>query len=842
MKKFLKGITDFIVNHAYVVLAVMLVIAGVSAYAATKVKINHDIMQYMPENSETSQGLDIMDDEFSEVNTSNYLIMFENLPNDQKNSTKEYLESVDGVKSVDYKDGDEYNREKDGNTYTLYSITFNCKAEATVAANAYHEIHDHFKNAKNENGEDEYTFFEKGDVSADNGEVLNILIILIAVGAAMVILTIMSESFIEPWLYLFAILIGVVINKGTNLIFPNVSHITNAIAAILQMALSMDYAIMLSARYRQERATEPDKKKAMREALRYSFASISASSVTTIVGLIVLVFMSFTIGRDMGYVLSKGVFLSLVSIFTTLPAMLLATDKLIMGSKKHTPRIKMDPLGKFAYGFRMFAFPVFVAIFIASFFLKGNVGIEYTSSAQDKIKDVFDETNQIAVIYKNDDESKVSDICHSYENDSSVKQVLCYGNTINEPEKYNEIKAKASDLGSSVDVEDYLLKTLYYHYYNQNEDNKMTLSDFVTFVQNNIERISNFVISSKMNKELSKSELASILEIDESKIDKLFVLYGANKSDSSLGQGVSNSTMTLNQFANFVKSDVLSGEYASELSSSEIEKINQLATFSDKSIINKNITASDLAKLLGINETDASQIMYYYAYLNADATSTKMTVKDLANFISTNKTIQSQLTTTDKQLLNSLFGNQDLMAIINSKMTGSYTSSEFVNGLVDLLTKTATEAGSGAKQAADAAIKYGQLAATATDPNVAAQYATAAKTAEAKAKALQAQALQLQTIGSSIDKDTLTAKSGQIYKVYQAEDDFAKTTLSPSNFVSFIINHANDAMLKGKISSDNLVKLNLAKFIMDSTKNDTKFSAKALSEKFGIDENKCRRL
>ena len=185
----------------------------------------------------------------------------------------------------------------------------------------------------------------------------------------MVILIIMSKSWVEPWLFLFSILLAVVMNKGTNIIFPNVSHITDAISAILQMALSMDYAIMLSTRYRQEKAKpdHPDKKTAMRHAMRYSFGAISSSSVTTVVGLIVLVLMSFTIGRDMGLVLSKGVILSLVSIFTSLPALLLMFDKLIEKTAKKTLTLKMDWFGRQSFNFHKFALPVFLLVFIGSF-------------------------------------------------------------------------------------------------------------------------------------------------------------------------------------------------------------------------------------------------------------------------------------------------------------------------------------------------------------------------------------------------------------------------------------------------------------------------------------------
>ncbi|MDO4967573.1 MAG: MMPL family transporter [Candidatus Saccharibacteria bacterium] len=631
----MKKLTDFIAEHSKVVLLAMVLIAGLSAFISQNVKINHDIMQYMPESSETSQGLDIMEEEFSEVTTSNYTVMFENLPEEERTEIKTYFEGVDGVKEVAYDDSEEYNREKDDAQYSLYSITVNGEADAENASKVYNEIHEHLKNAKTENGEEKYTFLEKGDVASDNGSVLNVVIIILAVGVALLIITIMSKSYIEPWLYLTSILIAVIINKGTNIIFPNVSHITDSISAVLQLALSMDYSIMLAARYRQERAKEDNKIEAMKKALNYAFSSISASSVTTIVGLAVLIFMSFTIGRDMGLVLSKGVLLSLVSIFTTLPAFLLIFDKPIINAKKHSPKLDMTLLGKFANAARHLALPVFALILVGSMILKGNVGIEYTGASNNKIGEIFEETNQVAVIYKNENESAISEICHEYEDNKNVKQALCYGNTIGEPEKYNEMKDKASELGSNLEVEDYLIKTLYYHYYNPDEDNTMTLEQLVLFIQNEIEnnpnfsgdisastrsqieRLSNFVVKSKINKERSISELANILEMDESSLKKVFVLYGNNEKNSNLGRAVTNSKMTLSQFVNFINSKVLTNpDYSSEISSEAKAKLKQLEPLSNKATINTKTNAAGLAKILGVSAEKVGKVFQYEAYLS----------------------------------------------------------------------------------------------------------------------------------------------------------------------------------------------------------------------------------
>ena len=622
----MKKLTDFIVNHCYLVLAIMVAIAGLSAFLSQNVKINHDIMKYMPESSETARGKKIMDEEFADVATSNYTIMFENLDDAEKPELEKYFESVDGVEKVS-------TDEKDN--YILYSIDVKGEADDETAAKVYSEIHNHLKSEKTDEGDEKYLFYEKGDVATSNGSVLNILIILIAVGVAMFIITIMSESFTEPWLYLTSILIAVLINKGTNLIFPNVSHITDSIAAILQLALSMDYSIMLAERYRQERKTEKDKKKAMKSALFHAFSSISASSVTTIVGLIVLVFMSFTIGRDMGFVLSKGVLLSLISIFTTLPAFLLFFDKKIMHSKKRAPRFNLAFMGKFAHFTRLVAIPTFLAIFFGSMVLKGNVGIEYTGASNNKIGEIFNETNQVAIIYNNEDESRLAKICREYDKNEKVKEALCFGNTIGEQEKYDEMKEKAEDLGSSMDVDDYLIKTLYYHYYNPNEDNKMTLSEFVSFIQKNIlnnehfkddinsntkseiERLSNFVIKNKLNEQKSLKDLAKIFEMDENSLKKVFVLYGNNETNSALGKSVSNSKMTLNEFVNFMNKKVLKDpEYSKEVSSAAKAKLKQLEPFLNKSKINSKMSATEIADFLNISTEKVAKVFQYEAYLS----------------------------------------------------------------------------------------------------------------------------------------------------------------------------------------------------------------------------------
>ncbi len=786
----MKKLTDFIVDHCFIVLFVVVLIAGTSAFVAQNVKINHDIMEYMPESSETSQGLRVMDEEFKDVTTSGYMMMFENLAEEEKPEVKEYIQSVKGVKSVGWDETENYNREKDGKNYTLYDVTVEGEADANVAANAYHEIHDHFKNAT-ENDKEKYVFYEKGDVAMDNGTVLNITVIIIAVLAALVIITIMSDSFIEPILYLVSILIAVVINKGTNIIFPSVSHVTDAITAVLQMALSMDYSIMLAHRYRQERAKEHDKKAAMKKALSYSFSSISASSVTTIVGLIVLVFMSFTIGRDMGFVLSKGVFLSLVSIFTTLPAFLLFFDKWIMHSKKKAPTIKMNLLGNAAFSARHFALPVFAVILVGAMILKGNVGIEYTSTANDQIKDVFEETNQIAMIYKNEDEAKIAKVCRDYNGKAKVKEVLCFSNTIGEELAYDEMKEKADDLGSKMDVEDYLIKTLYYHYFNPDEKHALTLSELVTFIQKEVEdnpnfkddvngntktqinRLSNFVVKTKVESEKTLNELAEILEINANDLKKIFVLYASDKPETALGRAVTNSKMTLNHFVDFINNVVLKNPtYAKEIDANGKAKIKKVTPFLNKNTINKKMTNEELSELLGVPADKIEDIFKYEAYLAYRDEEGRTLEQIEALKPQTKLYIKSQVQSLYIAQANQMRAAAGYPEMVEAEVAGFLASKDQeIDAIVD------------------------------------------AKIQEAEDE-----------IEAGL---TLTAKN---------------TKNTPVELVNFVIKHQNDGKMKGKISDGTKSELKLAQTVMNAVNNNKAFSQNELANTFSLNKKQLRTL
>ncbi len=670
----MKKITDFIIDKRYFILSLFIIFTITCAFISKNVKINYDMVKYLPDSSEVRVGNNIMEQEFSKVDVSTLNVMFENLKDNSKLEIKDELSKISGVKEVKYESNEEYNQGK----YTLYVITIDAGKDSYLTSRVYNTVQDKYK---------DYTFYTSGDATESNKTVLSFWIVALAVFCALIILLIMCESFVEPFLFLTTILMAVVLNKGTNIIFPNVSHITNSITAILQMALSMDYSIMLMNRYDQEKKKEKNKVKAMKSALHKAFLSISSSSVTTIVGLLALVFMSFKIGKDLGFILAKGVLFSLLCIFFVLPSLILIFDKWINKTKKKSPHINLNKFGGLSYKTRFIAIPLFLIIFVTSFLLKGNLKIEYTASEGDFISKVFEENNQMAIIYKNKDESKITNYLDKLESNEKIDEVLGYSNTINQNLTYDKLNQKLDDLGSNTKLDDYLLKIIYYDYYNK-KDNQITFKEFLNFIEmeayNNpdvnktidsetkkdITRLKNFVMEPSINQRRGVNEIASILEIEESKVKDLFIYYLSLNT---------NQELTLNEFITFMNKNVLTNsKYASRINTNSREKLNTLAKFIDKNTIKKAMTVDEISNLFGIDKGVVSELYKYYI-LKSDITY-KMSIKEFTNFVLNTVVKDSNyINMFDDETINNLriletFSNQD---IINQKMDSSMLSKLF---------------------------------------------------------------------------------------------------------------------------------------------------------------------
>lgn len=836
MKKF----TDFIVNKRHIILILFIILSIISVILSKKVNINYDIAEYLPSTSETRIGMDIMDQNFKEIKSSSLDVMFEDLQEDRKTQIYQELTQINGVSSVDYDHTENCNKDK----YTLYVINVDDTEDSELASNVYKEI---TKNYKND------TIYTGGEIAERNNPVLPTWIVVLAVGCALIILIIMCESYVEPFLFLASILIGVLLNNGTNIIFGTVSNITSSISAILQMALSMDYSIMLMNRYAQEKQKETDKVKAMKNALYNAFKAISSSSVTTIVGLLALVFMSFTIGRDLGFVLAKGVLFSLISIFFVLPSLILMFDKWIAKTKKRSPNLKMDGLGKISYKLRHIALVLFLIAFLGSYLLKGNLGISYTDTTLNEINKVFTENNQIALIYNSKDEEIVAEYLKELENQDKVEEVLGYGNTINEKLTYDKLNQKLSDLGTETSVDDYLLKIIYYNYYNQDENNTISFDEFVKFIQEdvyknsnvaskineetkaNVNRLSNFTNSTQMNKNRTLSEIANILEMNEQDAKDILIYYNSKNN---------NIKISLNEFIKFMNQDVLTNEkYASKVNNNAKNSLNTLSKFTNVNTIQKKMNSKEMAQLFEMSETTMNDLYTYYISVND--IDTKMTISEFANFVLSdvlsNPNYASNFDETTKNNIKMLatFSNSN---IINKSMNATELSNLF--GIDENLIKQLL------------LMKYSTTD-NATTMTIAEfiNYVTNIKNNTHYLDNLDISAFTGidQTILSNPTKYTATEMSqvlnidiNQMYQIYALIDFVQNRTtnwqMTPNELVSFVLKNSNNESIKSNLDDATMGKLNLLSNIMTSTVNKTSYSYRQLSELIGTDSNTVRSI
>lgn len=322
------------------ILSIILLIPAVWGYMNTR--INYDVLTYLPEDIETMQGQEIMTNDFGIGAFS--MLMVDGMEDKEIVKLKEKVEKVDGVENVLWYDSladisvpqsvlpsklyDEYNTE-DG---TMMAVFFKDGTSSDETMKAITEI-------RKITGEQCFLSGMSAIVedTKELAEKETPLYILIAVALSALVLAITMESIFVPVLFLLSIGIAIVYNLGTNVFFGEISYITKALAAVLQLGVTMDYSIFLMHSYQEQQVRyNGDKERAMAHAISQTFSSVIGSSVTTVAGFIALCFMSFTLGKDIGIVMAKGVIFGVLVCVTVLPSMILCCDKLIEKTK-HKP-------------------------------------------------------------------------------------------------------------------------------------------------------------------------------------------------------------------------------------------------------------------------------------------------------------------------------------------------------------------------------------------------------------------------------------------------------------------------------------------------------------------------
>lgn len=417
-------------RHRRVVLVVFLAITVVSLLLMPLVKVNYDMREYLPADSQTSKSLELLERTFGIEGSAYVMVPVDNMA--QALMYKRIISDVSGVKQVLFYDdltdiaqpsswSDNGQMElflKDGQA--LFTVTFASDDYSSETTQALADIRLELDTALAAAGTDKAEAEESAISMAGpavrtsnmsssiGGELFWIMAVVIPL--FLIILLVFTHSFAEAIMFLVVIGIAVVINIGTNSIFRHISFMTHLSVAVLQLAISMDYSIFLLHRFGEERQQEPDLAVAMVRAVRGAFAPILASAMTTIAGFLALVGMRYSLGRDMGLVLSKGILLSLICVLLLLPVMTITFIKAIDKTTHRNLLPSMRGLGKGAIKLRFVLIPIWILLAVFSFWAQSNNSFIYGEAAimaskgsqvevdQQRIDDIFGRQNPLLII------------------------------------------------------------------------------------------------------------------------------------------------------------------------------------------------------------------------------------------------------------------------------------------------------------------------------------------------------------------------------------------------------------------------------------------------------------
>lgn len=393
----MEKIASFIVDRRNLFFLIYIFAILFSIFSIGWVQVENDITTYLPDDTETRQGLTVMNDNF--VTYGSARVMVSNVSYEKAMSLKEQLEDIEGVTSIDF----DNSKDSFNNGSALFSVTFDGEVDDEISKSAMNEIKEELK---------DYDYYVDSEVGVDtSADLANEMVVIVIVAAIIIVivLTLTSRSYAEVPVLIMTFGVAAILNMGTNFLCGKISFISNSVTVVLQLALAIDYAIILCHRFSDEHETLPAREACV-IALSKAIPEISSSSLTTISGLAALGFMHFGIGLDLAIVLIKAIFCSLLSVFTLMPGLLMLFSKLIdkTGHKKLLPEI--DMVGKFANKTKYIIPPIFLVLICVAFFFSNNCPYVYsyndleTAKASDAqiarshIKANFGNNNMVAVI------------------------------------------------------------------------------------------------------------------------------------------------------------------------------------------------------------------------------------------------------------------------------------------------------------------------------------------------------------------------------------------------------------------------------------------------------------
>ena len=427
-ESFMIKVATFIVDRRNLFFLIFGIAIIFSLFSSSWVKVENALSAYLPESTETSKGLSRMEDEF--ITYGSAKIMVTNVTYETACEISDMIEDMDSVVMLTFDETtDHYN-----NFSALYDVTFNYPETDDRALDALAELEDKLS------GYDIYVSTTMGDASAEQiASEMSVITVLVAV-IVVTVLLITSQTWAEVPVLLLTFVASMLITNGTNFVMGTISFVSNSVTVVLQLALSIDYAIIFCNRYKEEHEKLPTREADI-VALSKAIPEIASSSLTTIGGLVAMMFMQFGIGRDMALCLIRAIFLSLLSVFLLMPGLLMIFGRL-MDKTKHKSFIPKIPfVGKFAYRTRYVMPVIFVGLIVVAYFISSKCPYVYGYSqietpikgdsqiVDEMIEESFGSSNMVALTIPAGSYDKEARLINDLEACSEVDSCMGLANT-----------------------------------------------------------------------------------------------------------------------------------------------------------------------------------------------------------------------------------------------------------------------------------------------------------------------------------------------------------------------------------------------------------------------------
>ena len=426
-ESFMVKLSTFIVDKRNLFFLITIILVIFSMFSRNWVEVENDLTFYLPEDSETKKALNVMDGEFTTYGTAE--VMVANIAYEEAERMLDDLKEIKGVQSINFDDTtDHYN-----NASALYSITFDYDETDDACLESLDKVKEYLS------GQDIYVKTDLGNTQAETIErEINMIMVYVAI-VIVAVLLFTSETYGEIPVLILTFGVGKIVNQGTNYLLGKISFVSNSVTSILQLALSIDYAIIFCNRFKEEHKSLPIRE-AVILALSKSIPEIGASSLTTIGGLVAMLFMQFRLGPDMAICLIKSIGFALLSAFVVMPGLLVLFGPLIdrTGHKNFVPKISF--IGSYDYATRHIVPIIFVVVLFFAFRLSNDCPYAYgysvlstpklneTQIAENMIEDNFSSSNMMALVVPRGDYEKEAQLLKELESYDEVDYTMGLAN------------------------------------------------------------------------------------------------------------------------------------------------------------------------------------------------------------------------------------------------------------------------------------------------------------------------------------------------------------------------------------------------------------------------------